>query len=54
MHPGDIITHINDKEMKSSADIYEVLSEKGNILNLSLYRGMQRMVVIVMPEDAEQ
>jgi len=51
LSPGDIITHINGKEVKSSADIYEALSQPGKALNMNIYRGMNRMIVTVIPEE---
>lgn len=53
LSPGDIITHINDKEVKNSAHIYEVLAQQGKTLNMSVFRGNRRIGVTITPEDPE-
>lgn len=53
LYPGDIITSINGKEVKNSADVYELLSAKERELNITIYRGVERMTVKVTPEDAD-
>ena len=51
--PGDIITHINGKEVKQSADLYDALSEKGKSLSMTIHRGAQQLRVIINPEDPD-
>jgi HtrA serine peptidase 2 len=51
--PGDIVTHINGKDVKNSSDVYDVLTEKGKTLNMTVYRGPEKMLVLVTPEDPE-
>lgn len=53
LSPGDIITHINGKEVKNSADIYDVLGEKGKTLTMTVFRGNKQITVTVMPEDPD-
>lgn len=53
LSPGDIITHINEREVKNSADIYDVLGQKSKTLYMSVYRGNRRLNVTVTPEDPE-
>lgn len=54
LNPGDIITHINGKEIHSSSDVYEALSHLGKALNITIYRGLNRLSVTVIPEDQEE
>lgn len=54
LSPGDIITHINDREVKHSSDIYDVLAQKGKTLTMSVFRGNRRLTVIVTPEDPDE
>uniref|UniRef100_A0A4Y0BSE8 Serine protease HTRA2, mitochondrial n=1 Tax=Anopheles funestus TaxID=62324 RepID=A0A4Y0BSE8_ANOFN len=51
LQPGDIITHINGKEIKNSSDVYELLLEQDKKLSISIYRGQQLTTVHVFPED---
>jgi PDZ domain-containing secreted protein len=51
--PGDIVTHINGKDVKNSSDVYDLLSEKGKTLTMVIYRGSDKNTVIVTPEDPE-
>ncbi|KAL9695688.1 hypothetical protein quinque_014973 [Culex quinquefasciatus] len=53
LYPGDIITSINGHEVKNSGDVYELLSAKERELNITIYRGVDRMTVKVTPEDAD-
>lgn len=53
LYPGDIITSINGREVKNSGDVYELLSAKERELNITIYRGVDRMTVKVTPEDAD-
>ncbi|CAD7086979.1 unnamed protein product [Hermetia illucens] len=48
--PGDIVTHVNGKEVKSTADIYNALSEKSK-LNLTVHRAERQLKIVVTPED---
>uniref|UniRef100_A0A182QEE8 Serine protease HTRA2, mitochondrial n=1 Tax=Anopheles farauti TaxID=69004 RepID=A0A182QEE8_9DIPT len=51
LQPGDIITHINGNEIKSSGDVYDVLTHQGKQLAITLYRQQQQLTVHVHPED---
>ncbi|XP_054725179.1 serine protease HTRA2, mitochondrial [Anastrepha obliqua] len=51
LYPGDIVTKINEKEIKNSSDVYEVLADKTKSLNITIYRGMKKMTVKIVPED---
>uniref|UniRef100_A0A182K9C3 Serine protease HTRA2, mitochondrial n=1 Tax=Anopheles christyi TaxID=43041 RepID=A0A182K9C3_9DIPT len=52
LHPGDIITHINGKEIKNSGDVYELLlAAQEKKLAITIYRGQQLATVHVIPED---
>lgn len=53
LSPGDIITEINGKAMKSSKDVYDVLSGKEKQLKMLVYRGSQSVSVVVTPEEPE-
>uniref|UniRef100_A0A1Q3F965 Serine protease HTRA2, mitochondrial n=1 Tax=Culex tarsalis TaxID=7177 RepID=A0A1Q3F965_CULTA len=53
LYPGDIITSINGREVKNSADVYELLTAKERELNITIYRGVERLTVKVTPEDAD-
>ncbi|XP_001651967.2 serine protease HTRA2, mitochondrial [Aedes aegypti] len=53
LYPGDIITSINGKPVKNSADVYELLSGKDRVLNITIFRGVEEMKVQVTPEDPE-
>uniref|UniRef100_A0A182IKI5 Serine protease HTRA2, mitochondrial n=1 Tax=Anopheles atroparvus TaxID=41427 RepID=A0A182IKI5_ANOAO len=54
LHPGDIITHINGKEIKNSSDVYDILTDKTKTLAISIHRGQQLATVHVHPEDATE
>ncbi|KFB38864.1 AGAP000240-PA-like protein [Anopheles sinensis] len=54
LQPGDIITHINGKEVKTSADVYDVLKGTTKSLAISIHRGQQLTTVKVDPEDASE
>ncbi|XP_037909536.1 serine protease HTRA2, mitochondrial-like isoform X3 [Hermetia illucens] len=51
LHPGDIITHVNGVEVKSSVQIYEALAEKGKPLDLVVYRGQKELKILVKPDE---
>lgn len=51
--PGDIVTHINGKEIHNTSDIYGFLSEKGKALNMIIYRGTKRLEVTIIPEELD-
>lgn len=53
LYPGDIITNINGKDVKKSADVYDMLVSKERVLNITIYRGVERMIVKVAPEEPE-
>ena len=50
LQPGDIVTHVNGKEINSSRNIYDTLDGQGD-LNLVVQRGNQRYTVTVSPEE---
>lgn len=54
LYPGDIITHINGKEIRGSSDVYEALSHRGKALNINIYRGLSRHSLTVIPEDPQE
>lgn len=43
LSPGDIITRINGKDVHNTSDIYSILSEKGKALNMTVFRGTQKL-----------
>lgn len=51
LQPGDIITHINGKEINSSGDVYELLAAQEKKLAITIYRGQQPATVHIFPED---
>ncbi|XP_055635971.1 serine protease HTRA2, mitochondrial isoform X2 [Toxorhynchites rutilus septentrionalis] len=51
LYPGDIIISINGREVKNSADVYEMLSGKEKLLKIVIYRGVEQMSLQVIPED---
>lgn len=53
LNPGDIVTHINGKEVHNTSDIYAFLSEKGKALNMTIYRGTKRLEVMIVPEELD-
>lgn len=54
LQPGDIVTHINGKEIHTTSEIYSFLSEKGKALNMTIYRGTQRLAVMISPEEFDE
>ncbi|XP_052900778.1 serine protease HTRA2, mitochondrial isoform X1 [Anopheles moucheti] len=52
LQPGDIITHVNGKEINNSNDVYELLLEQDKKLSMSVYRGQQLTTVHVFPEES--
>lgn len=53
LDPGDILTHINGREVLSTSDVYKALSETGTALEMHIYRGLKRMTVTIIPEEVE-
>lgn len=51
LNPGDIVTHINGKQVTNSSDIYDALAQKGSALNMTVYRGLKEMKIVVNPEE---
>ncbi|XP_017473294.1 PREDICTED: serine protease HTRA2, mitochondrial [Rhagoletis zephyria] len=51
LYPGDIVTKINDKDIKNSSDVYEALADKTKSLDITIFRGMKKMTVKIVPED---
>lgn len=50
--PGDIITSINGKDVKSSQNVYEALNE-GKDLTMVMWRDMKQIKLVIHPEEAE-
>lgn len=53
LSPGDIVTKINGKEIHTTSDIYSFLSEKGKALNMTVYRGTQKLEIMIVPEEMD-
>uniref|UniRef100_A0A1B0CSJ1 Serine protease HTRA2, mitochondrial n=1 Tax=Lutzomyia longipalpis TaxID=7200 RepID=A0A1B0CSJ1_LUTLO len=53
LNPGDIVTEINGKPVKSSSDVYEALKDAGKDITLVIYRGLEKHQITVRPEDPE-
>lgn len=52
MQPGDIVTHINGKEIAGAKDVYNILSdEKARTLKMTVIRSGAVMQLSVTPED---
>ncbi|XP_001358970.2 serine protease HTRA2, mitochondrial [Drosophila pseudoobscura] len=51
LQPGDIVTHINKKEIKNSSDVYDALAEGRKDLEIVILRGVKQMHVKITPED---
>uniref|UniRef100_W8C2G7 Serine protease HTRA2, mitochondrial n=1 Tax=Ceratitis capitata TaxID=7213 RepID=W8C2G7_CERCA len=51
LYPGDIVTQINEKEIKNSSDVYEALAAKTKSLDITIFRGLKKMTVKIVPED---
>lgn len=51
LNPGDIVTHINKKEIKTSSDVYEALSDNSKTLDITIFRGLKKMTLAITPED---
>ncbi|XP_067619353.1 serine protease HTRA2, mitochondrial [Eurosta solidaginis] len=51
LYPGDIVTKINDKEIKNSSDVYEALGDKSKSLDITIFRGLKKMTIKIVPED---
>lgn len=50
---GDIIVNINQKDVKQSADIYDVLATKTKTLGMIVLRNGQFIKISVTPDDPE-
>lgn len=50
---GDIILAINEKEVKQSGDIYEILAGLTKVLNMVVLRNGETVRVSVKPDDPE-
>ncbi|KAG7174433.1 serine protease HTRA2, mitochondrial-like [Homarus americanus] len=50
LQPGDIVTHINNREVHSSRDVFKFLEGKGD-LAMTVIRNGQRYSVVVVPEE---
>ncbi|KAM7360096.1 HTRA2-related serine protease [Cochliomyia hominivorax] len=51
LSPGDIVTHINKKEIKTSSDVYEALADNSKTLDITIFRGPKRLNLTITPED---
>ncbi|XP_052852534.1 serine protease HTRA2, mitochondrial [Drosophila gunungcola] len=51
LQPGDIVTHINKKEIKNSSDVYDALADNSKDLDIVILRGVKQMHVTITPED---
>ncbi|XP_016950354.1 serine protease HTRA2, mitochondrial [Drosophila biarmipes] len=51
LQPGDIVTHINKKEIKNSSDVYDALADNSKNLDMVILRGVKQMHVTITPED---
>ncbi|KAH8361091.1 hypothetical protein KR200_003853 [Drosophila serrata] len=51
LQPGDIVTHINKKEIKNSSDVYDALADNSKTLDIVILRGVKQMHVTITPED---
>lgn len=51
LQPGDIVTHINKKEIKNSSDVYDALADNSKHLDIVILRGVKQMHVTITPED---
>ncbi|XP_050100014.1 serine protease HTRA2, mitochondrial isoform X2 [Anopheles aquasalis] len=47
--PGDVITHINGTEIKSSNDVYDILAQQLPLLTITVFRDGQTLTVKVLP-----
>lgn len=50
--PGDIVTEINGKAATCSQDVYDALTQSGD-LTVYLWRGSKQLKITVRPDDAE-
>lgn len=53
LNPGDIVTKINGKDVHTTADIYSFLSEKEKSLKMTVYRGTQKLEIMIVPEEMD-
>lgn len=51
LNPGDIVTQINSKDIKTSSDVYEALSDKSKTLDITIFRGAKKFKLTITPED---
>ena len=51
MHPGDIITNINQNKVHSAKDVYDAVDKSEN-LRVTVKRGTEYVHLTVIPEDA--
>uniref|UniRef100_A0A1L8DTK2 Serine protease HTRA2, mitochondrial n=1 Tax=Nyssomyia neivai TaxID=330878 RepID=A0A1L8DTK2_9DIPT len=54
LNPGDIVTEINGKPVKTSTDIYDALKDAGKDISIVIYRGLEKHHITVRPEDPEE
>ncbi|KAH8383325.1 hypothetical protein KR009_007992 [Drosophila setifemur] len=51
LQPGDIVTHINKKEIKNSSDVYDALADNSKTLDMVILRGVKQLRMTITPED---
>lgn len=51
--PGDIVTVINGAKVKTSQDIYDALTRPGQPVEMIIFRGLEKLKVVIYPEDPE-
>lgn len=51
--PGDIVTNINKAPVKTSKDIYDALTRPGEPIEMNVFRGLEKLKVVIYPEDPE-
>ncbi|XP_055697006.1 serine protease HTRA2, mitochondrial-like [Phlebotomus papatasi] len=53
LNPGDIVTEISGKPVKTSSDIYDALTEPGKDITMVIFRGLEKLHITIRPEDPE-
>lgn len=52
IQPGDVIVRINDKDIKSSAEVYKIL-ETSESLIVQVYRHNQKFQLTITPDTID-
>lgn len=50
LQPGDIVTSINEKPVRTASDIYLILENTSGSLRIDVVRGRTRVTLTVTPE----